>query len=301
MNTDQEFQDNNSAFIQFFIPMKKQKNILKVEEAKCRLKNSEFTEKNNRKRGPMSYERSLLTIPTRRGYEISCLDGSIPGQKAIILCLHGFSGSKRSYTIERLHQEMQSEQIGTFCFDWPAHGESKAPVSQLKIESCLKDLEEVCSLMVKQYSVPIHCFATSFGVYLLSLYRGQHPDDFEKVLLRSPALKMDKAIRSFMDEDQFNAFLEGKPMELGLSQPLAVDKNFLDDICRHDAYNLTPPHPDRMLMIQGEADLVVSPQDSFMYAKRYGITIHMLEGTDHIYSKPGAIDQVMTLARNFFR
>lgn len=249
----------------------------------------------------MSCERSLLTLPTRRGNEISCLDGSIPGQKAIILCLHGFSGSKRSYTIERLHQEMLPEQIGTFCFDWPAHGESKAPVSQLTIESCLKDLEEVYTQLVNRFSVPIYGFATSFGGYLLSLYRGQHPDDFEKVLLRSPALKMDKAIRSFMNEDQFNAFIQGQPMELGLSQPLAIDKNFYDDICRHDAYSLTPPHPDRMLMIQGEADLVVSPQDSFMYAKQNGITIHMLEGTDHIYSKPGAIDQVMALARGFFR
>ena len=248
----------------------------------------------------MAANRTLLTLPVNRGYSISCLDGCMKDQKAIILCLHGFTGSKRSIVIERLHQVMQAERIGTFCFDWPAHGESNASFSDLKISSCLKDLKEVRTFLSDRFSVPIYCFATSFGGYITTLYRQQNPEDFDKVILRSPALKMDEIIPSFLNRKQLKDFLRGTPLDFGMSQPLILDKSFYEDICNHDAYTKEPPYPEKMLIIQGDADELVFPQWSVRYAERFGIKIRLVEGADHVYSRPGAVETVMEIAKGFF-
>ena len=248
----------------------------------------------------MSELRKEMILATDRGYHISCLDGSIPDQKAMIICLHGFAGSKKSPRIERLHDEMIKKQVGTFTFDWPAHGESDAGFADLSIENCMKDLETVYEYIKKEYKVPLWCFATSFGGYLAMVYHSIHPEAFEKILLRSPALKMGQIMTAFMNEDQRRSFLEGARLDFGLAQPLLLARDFYEDVCRHDVFSLIPAHPERILIIHGDRDDVVPPQHSIDYASRYGIAIHLLKGADHSYDNPGDVDWVMNEADRFF-
>lgn len=248
----------------------------------------------------MSITREKKILKTDRGYEIPCLDGSIPEQRAIIICLHGFGGSKRSSKIERLHEVMTRENVGTFTFDWPAHGESRAEFADLTVENCLSDLEDVYGFVKKEFDVPIWCFATSFGGYLAVLYIQRHPENFEKVMLRSPALKMAQIMRGFMNEEQFSMFMDGAPMDFGFDQPLILKRDAYDDLCAHDAFTATLDHPERMMIIHGDKDDVVPPEDSKLFAERSGIKLRFLEGANHMYERPGDTEWVMDRAKELY-
>ena len=247
----------------------------------------------------MAYKAEMKLL-SKHGYEISCLDGTIPGQKAVVLCLHGFSGSKRSPRIERLHEEMVPEGIGTFTFDWPAHGESKAKFRDLKIENCLDDLHTVYEYVREKYPVPIWCFATSFGGYLAVLYHLRYPEAFDKLMLRSPALRMDQILTSFMNDDQHRQFMEGGTLDFGLEQPLLLARDFYEDISAHDAFSPEPEHTERIVIIQGDRDDVVPPEHTRMYADRNHITLYWRQGANHSYDNPGDVDWVMERAKEFF-
>ncbi len=244
-------------------------------------------------------ERIERTIDTDRGYHIFCLDGSIKEQKAIILCLHGFAGSKHSHAIEMLHRAMSPLNIGTFTFDWPAHGESDARFSDLTVENCLKDLDIVYSYVRERYGAP-QCFATSFGGFLAMLYHKRNPEAFNRIMLRSPALKMGRVMETAINKDKFRGFLDGETVDFGHEKPLLLTRSFYDDVSSYDVFNSPPPHPERIQILHGDSDTLVPVQDSKDYAGNFGISLHLLKNAGHYYDNPGDLEWVMEEAGRFF-
>jgi hypothetical protein len=248
----------------------------------------------------MSVERTKICIPSLHGYDIPCLDGTIPEQKAVIICMHGFGGSKSSSRIESLHKEMIPCQVGTFAFDWPGHGESKSGFENLTVKNCLEDLKQVYDYVTRLHHVPVWCFATSFGGYMAVLYHDRYPEAFEKIMLRSPALKMGQILLNDLDEKERKEFLAGAPRDFGFDQPLILTRDSYYDFCAHDAFAVVPEHPERMFIIHGDQDDLVPPEDSVEFARKHNIKIQLLKGADHMYDNPGDIEWVMDRAKEFY-
>lgn len=245
--------------------------------------------------------RIYTVINTDRGYSMSCLDGCFSGQKAMVLCLHGFAGDKYSSVIERLGAEVREENTGTFTFDWPAHGDSKASYSDLTIDNCLEDIRTAVDWMRDHYGqIPLYLFATSFGGYLGMLFHQKYPDTFDRIFLRSPALNMADVMTGFMTDDQLDAFLSGQKLNFGFDRALILTRAFYDDVKAHDVFRMAPEYPEKIAIIHGEADDVVPCSDSRDYAIRYGLTLYTLPGADHRYKNPGDVDAVMEKAKGWF-
>ncbi|MBO6137971.1 MAG: alpha/beta fold hydrolase [Lachnospiraceae bacterium] len=245
-------------------------------------------------------DRKEINLDTSRDYHIACLDGSSVGQTAIILCLHGFTGSKHSPTIEKLHGVMKNKRIGTFAFDWPGHGRSDAPFSALTVENCMQDMDTVYKYIHEKYGVPIWCFATSLGGYLAMNYHLRHPEAFEKLLLRSPALKMAEVMKAAMSEDRFARLMKGEKVDFGHDQPLLLTKDYYDDLCAHDIFDEAPPYPEKILIIHGDKDETVPIHYSEDYAGKNGIALHILKDAGHEYDNPGDQEWIMKEALEFF-
>ena len=245
--------------------------------------------------------RKALKIKTDKGQEMYCLDGSLPGQKAMILCLHGLAGDKNSSVILRLSQVMEEKNIGTFTFDWPAHGESKETGRSFTTENCLDYIRTAVSLIRDRFgSIPLYCFATSYGGYMAMLYHLACPDTFDKIFLRSPALNIAQTLTGFMDEEQLKIFLEGKELNFGFDRPLLLTKAFYEDIKAHDIFSREPVHPEKIFIIHGQEDDVVPVEDSMAYASKNNIRLYVLPGADHRYKNPGEVEKVMEVAGQWF-
>ena len=218
--------------------------------------------------------------------------------KMILLCLHGFTGSKESLVITALREALDGKGIGVVTFDWPAHGESDAPDGNLIVENCLADLELMLDFIREKSAAPISCFATSYGGYLSILYRNAHPDVFSYLILRSPALKMAEVSRGMITEELFQK-LNGEEIAVGEERKIKVGKPFYDSLCRHDAFTPAPPHPENMMIIQGAKDDVVNPKDTIEYAEKNHILINVFEEADHIYKKPGEKERIVKVTEDF--
>ena len=245
--------------------------------------------------------RKEIILHTKNNLEMTCLDGCFPEQKAIVLCLHGLAGDKNSSVIARLSQVMKVENIGTFTFDWPSHGDSPEPARYFTTDYCLEYIRTAVSFLKNSYgSVPIYCFATSFGGYIAMLYHLNHPDTFEKIFLRSPALNIADTLTGFMNENQMTDFMNGKELDFGFDRPLLLTKAHYDDIKAHDIFSSAPMYPEKIFIIHGEVDDVVSVKDSQLYAERNGIKFYVLAGADHRYKNPGDVETVMEKAKEWF-
>lgn len=244
-------------------------------------------------------QETRIGIENEYGLSIPVIWNVSKAHKAIVLCLHGFAGDKESSVIAALMQRLDEKDIGIVTFDWPAHGESKAPDSNLTVENCLADLDMVYKFIVEKEHKLISCFATSFGGYLATLYRNEHLEAFSKIVLRSPALNMGKIFRGFLTENEFNDLMRGGKTIQGFERKMYLGKEFYDSLLAHDAFSPDPPYPEKVLILQGDKDDVVNPEDTIEYARRNRIRIEIFEGTDHLYKRPGEKEKIVEVAEGF--
>ena len=269
-----------------------------------------------------------FTIPGPGGYEISCMEWlpsaaaagadmhgaaakESSGPLPTLLCLHGFAGDKYSTVIEAVAKDRCRAGFRCVTFDWPGHGDSTADSSMLTIENCLADLDAVvkhlrpaaAAVPSGSTPAPLFCFATSFGGYLAMLDYRRHPEHFDRILLRSPALRMGKVLRSFLDEDHMRRFRDGEALNFGFDRPLFLHDDFLSDLETpdHDAFlTLDGIGCSPIAIIHGDADDVVPVTDSLRFAEDNHLPIRIVKGADHRYKKPGELEQIIDFAAEIF-
>ena len=273
-----------------------------------------------------------FTIHSPNEYEISCMEwlpsaaaagadmpgaaaGEFSGPLPTLLCLHGFAGDKYSTVIEAVAKDRCRAGFRCVTFDWPGHGDSTADSSMLTIENCLADLDAVvkhlrpaaAAVPSGSTPAPLFCFATSFGGYLAMLDYRRCPGHFDRILLRSPALRMGKVLRSFLDEDHMRRFQGGEALNFGFDRPLFLHYDFLTDLelPDHDAFRPLDgigcgPASAPVAIIHGDADDVVPVTDSLRFAEDNDLPIRIVKGADHRYKKPGELEQIIDFAAEIF-
>lgn len=172
------------------------------------------------------------------GASIPCIWHVCDKHKMVLLCLHDFAGDKESSVIAALLEDLDEMGVGVASFDWPAHGESTTRDSSLTVENALADLFYVIRWIKSKVSIPIACFATSFGGYLATLFRNHNPDAFFLLILRSPALNMKEVFRRLLTNDEHECILRGGSVEMGFERKMQIGKPFFESLCRNDAFAL---------------------------------------------------------------
>ena len=242
--------------------------------------------------------RQEFILPGDNGYDISCLEWTCEQEKAALICLHGFAGDKYSSVIEALAETMSKDGFRVITFDWPGHGSSPAGSSCLTVENCLWDLDSVIRYIGNE-NRPICLFATSFGGFLGLNYLRRSPAVFSRIVLRSPALNMPDTFRSLLSPEELRRIENGEKINKGFDRPLMVDKSFYEDLQDYRIADFSVPNTVPGLMIQGDLDKVVDPQNSIDFARRNSWELHIIEGADHRYKKPGNLEDIISAAETF--
>lgn len=235
------------------------------------------------------------------GYDI-VLDKAIPeGANRIVVAMHGICGSKASRFITLLQRVETGKGIGLVKFDWPAHGRSRAKDSDLTIANCLSDLETVTGHLKKKYpGVDLIAVGTSFGGYITMLYHADHPDDFKKIILRSPGLRFGWLLRErILDDDLRRQIEEEGHFTIGFDRMMDVPKALIDEADDNrieDIYD-DPEKWDlkKVTIVHGDADELVPYEDSVAFAEKHDIVLHRVEGADHFYSGEGLLEEAVAI------
>ena len=231
-------------------------------------------------------------------YDISCIEWPCEKPRAVLPCLHGFAGDKYSAVVHALARRMQSERVRVLTFDWPGHGNSPVCGDCLSVDNCLADLETVLRYADAD-GLPLWLFATSFGAFLGVNEILRRPELFEKIILRSPALKMPEIFRGFLSDEERAVLDGGGTVDLGYRRPLRLGADFYEDLCRHRVFDAPLPAGLPGLVIQGDRDEIVDPRDAAAYAEKNGLRLHLVRGADHRYRGPGQPEEIVDTAAAF--
>ncbi len=236
--------------------------------------------------------RHEFLLPGTNGYDLSCLEWTCEKANAVLICLHGFTGDKYSPVVEAVAQTVSKAGVRVIGFDWPGHGKSPADSRFLTVENCLRDLDVIVQY-VREPGLPLFLFANSFGCFLGLNYVRHAPETFSRIILRSPALNMPDTCRTLLPEEEWRRLERGEQITVESDRPLTIDIHFYEDLCRHRIADVPAPAAVPGMLIQGDLDDVVSPQDSYDYAQRNGWKLCVVRGADHLYQKPGEVEQIV--------
>ena len=240
-------------------------------------------------------------ISGTNGYGIPCLYEVDGREETVCIVSHGFGSSKESVTAQMLLRALPKRGIGVLAFDFPAHGDSPVNGEMLRIATCVQDLEaaerRARSLAPKANMV---YFSSSFGAYVNFQYLALGKGKGEKSFFRSAAVNMPDLFVSPTEEERARLERDGSLMLEGYTRPIKLTTDFLEDLAGHDLFQCSPPRGTELCMVHGEQDQTILLAHARRFAMQFHIPLTVVPGGDHSLSIPGAPEQVLQLATDFF-
>ena len=221
-----------------------------------------------------------------------------------VVCCHGFGGSKENKSAERLAQKAlaKKKNVALLAFDWPCHGEDAR--KKLTLEDCDQYLTLAIDHAQNELGAQtLNAYATSFGGYLTLKYVSEHGNPFERIALRSTAVRMHEVFEnSVLTEKDRGLLAKGKDVEAGFHRKLRIGSAFLDslraaDITKRDYVPLS----DRILMIHGTKDELVPIGPVRAFAEDNIIPFIPIENADHMFVDPEKLDEAVNEILQFFQ
>ncbi len=241
---------------------------------------------------------NYLEITGNNGYKISLKVWESKKTDRVIIACHGFAGDKESGAISMVAEAMLKHNVTTIAFDLPGHGESEVDGDKLTIDNCLSDYRSVIDYAKEKYKeATINLFATSFGGYLTLLLLNRYPRDYENVILRCPAIKMDECLMNEIIQDK--KFEEGGFVVVGFERELKVNYSFYQELKDNKIFDLYQKNDQKMLIIHGDADTTAPTADSLKFSEMFDVPIKIVKGADHRFKKPGELEQVVKYTEEF--
>ena len=239
-----------------------------------------------------------MQIKSKNNYQIPIKEFKPNKIEKIIIACHGFGGDKESSAIELLGQKLIKENIMVIAFDFPAHGESEAKGEEYLVTNCMNDLITVEEYITKNYpEKPIGIFATSFGAYITLLKINQYSNNYFSIVLRAPAICMDKIFENSIIRESLSDFKKRGYTILGYEKELKVSYNFYEELKNNKLFEIYNKN-EELLIIQGTEDDMAPIEDSirFISEKNTKGKIEKIIGADHRMKKEGELEKAINIA-----
>lgn len=246
-----------------------------------------------------------LLIAGKNGYSVPCIHTLNGMEKKAVLIMHGFGSSKESPTAQMLAESFPKQGIGTFAFDFPAHGESPVDGDCLTLANCLADMR-AAEQEIRRIApgTEIGYFGSSFGAYMTLLYLAFGRAGGKKAFLRSSAVEMPKILKERAAKESALLERQGYLMaDEDYVRPLKLIREFFDELDTNDVfekYEAGSPERADLYMVHGSLDETASFEAAKVFANLAGAEFINFPGGDHRLSLPGMPEKVTELAAEFF-
>ena len=243
-------------------------------------------------------------LKSTNGYNISTKSYlSQESPKETIIAVHGFAGDKESSAISLLAKEMTKEGFGVVCFDFPGHGESEVEADKLTIDNCINDIETVEEYIKEKYGkqMKIDLFATSFGAYIALLKIFKYNTKYNKIVLRAPAIKMDKIFKETLLRETFEEFQKRGITKLGFDRIMNIPFSFYEELKQNQILKIYK-NSQKILIIQGTEDDVAPIKDTkeLIDLDKANFELFEIQGADHRMKKDEELEKAINKAKEYF-
>lgn len=211
----------------------------------------------------------------------------------ILVFIHGFGGDKESSVIKGIAEQLQKKRVRSISFDLPCHGEDET-VGTLNLDKCFKYVEEIFEYAFS-FNLPVSAFAASFGGFLFLNYLIKSKRVFKKVILKSPAVFMDKVLTERIIPFRTRKNIVDEVLDLGFEKRLYVDGQFLNDLKNN---SLLREFEEELYIIQGKKDDIVDFEENeqfFLIYNKKQSHFFYFENTDHRFKKSGELEKIISI------
>ena len=236
----------------------------------------------------------------KREYNINIKEMIPEEVEEIMIAIHGFAGDKESSAITAVANELNKQKIGVIALDLPGHGVSEVDGDYLTLDNCLDDIKRVEEYVKDEYkNVKVDIFATSFGAYLTLLLLTKHGNDYNKIVLRCPAIKMDEIFVNEILNDDLEEFKNKTYTIVGYERELKVNYAYYEELQNNQVIRDFNAKSDNIVIIHGDMDTTAPIKDAFEFANKFNVPVKVVEGADHRFKKEGELDKVVMHTLNF--
>jgi alpha-beta hydrolase superfamily lysophospholipase len=236
----------------------------------------------------------------KREYNINIKEMLPENPKEIMVAIHGFAGDKESSAISMVAEELMKQDIGVIALDLPGHGASEVDGDYLTLDNCLADIRFTLDYAKENFKdAKISLFATSFGAYLTLLLLTRYGNEYNKVVLRCPAIRMDKIFEDEILVGTMDEFKEKGYVIVGYERELKVNYSYFEELCNNQILRDFDAKCDNILIIHGDEDTTAPIKDAYDFKEKFGVKMNVVEGADHRFKKPGELEKVVNHTLNF--
>ena len=232
------------------------------------------------------------------GHNVRCklYHGDLKKIQNIVIFAHGFGGHKDNGAAELFAQRLTAKYPtwAMITFNWPTHGDDVKKVLRLS------DCEAYYSLVIdyareKFQPRGLYSYATSFGGYMTLRYVHRNGSPFRKIALRCPAINMYEALtRTIMDSDSLALLEKGKTVPVGFDRKVPVSPDLLEELKEQDIQSWDfLDYAEDTLILHGTKDEVIPFEVSRAFADNQLMEFIPVEGADHRFRNPKAMEQAM--------
>lgn len=227
-------------------------------------------------------------------------DGKIEN---MVIYGHGFAGHKDNKAAERLADKLVSKNKGfaLITFDLPCHGDDVK--KKLSLQDCITYYEIVVNGSQEMLGADkLYINATSFGAFLVLKYISEKANPFQKIVLRSPAVRMFNVVSgSLITEDVREKLNKGKDAMIGFDRKVTINQQFLDDLEGTDLFSRDfIDYADDILILHGTKDEIAPFADAEAFAENNLIDFIPVEDADHRYKELKKMEYANALAVDFY-
>lgn len=240
-----------------------------------------------------------------KGYNIRCkiYFNNMATIKRVIIFTHGFGGNKDNASAKKIAERALSKykDVALVSFNWPVHGDDVK--KKILMDDCMNYLDLVISYCKNTLKAEkLYSSAVSFGGFMILKYIREKGNPFEKIVLRSAAITMGKALTNrMMKNGDLEKLNKGKDVSVGFEKPIMIDKAFMNQVHKDSPLNYDfIEFAEEILMIHGTADDLISLEAVEKFADDNIIELVLVEGADHRFHDPKKYDVVLKKSFEFY-
>lgn len=193
------------------------------------------------------------------GIPVKIYSGSV--KEHTVLAVHGFGGSKDSYSIESLARRLTEKGFRVAAPDLPCHGDRTDDWSELTPQRCVSDILTVEDWLSDNTDGDMSVFATSFGGSCILRRLELRENRFRRILLRVPAVNMADSLLRCVKLSQPDFTLEQARREgfhVKMAKEMHIPYSFYEQLSEQNEIRRCGcwDSPDIMVIYAGSDELI---------------------------------------------
>ncbi|MGL5677866.1 MAG: alpha/beta hydrolase [Cellulosilyticaceae bacterium] len=201
----------------------------------------------------------------------------------LFVAVHGNMSSKEDTVIALLAEEVVPMGYQVLSFDLPEHGERQMESTLCKVETCIKELQQVMAF-ANERATDISVFGCSMGAYFSLLAYGEV--DLKKSLFLSPVVNMLGIIEGMMANCGITEIMLEEQQEIDTPMGMKLYWDYYSYVKAHPITKWDVP----TAILYGSKDELCAYEDVQAFAHRAQGRLQIVEDAAHYFHTPEELD-----------